>query len=71
VVIMVGDHQPAPFLTGPEAGRDVPITIMAGDQAVLDTVADWGWSSGVRPEPPAPVWPMDTFRDRFLGTFSG
>jgi hypothetical protein len=44
---------------------------MAGDQAVLDTVADWGWSSGVRPEPTAPVWPMDTFRDRFLGTFSG
>ena len=33
--------------------------------------ADWGWSSGIRPEPGAPVWRMDTFRDRFLGTFSG
>ena len=49
VLIMVGDHQPAPFLTGPDAGRDVPITIIAGDQAVLDTIADWGWSSGIRP----------------------
>ena len=71
VVIMVGDHQPAPFLTGPDADRDVPITIISGDQAVLDTIADWGWSSGIRPEPGAPVWRMDTFRDRFLGTFSG
>ena len=31
VVIMLGDHQPAPLLTGPGAGRDVPITIIAGD----------------------------------------
>ena len=71
VLIMVGDHQPAPFLTGPGAGRDVPITIIAGDQAVLDKINDWGWSPGIRPEPTAPVWRMDTFRDRFLSTFQG
>ena len=46
VLIMVGDHQAAPFLTGPDAGRDVPITIIAGDQAVLDRIGDWGWRSG-------------------------
>ena len=70
VVIMVGDHQPAPLLTGPGAGRDVPITIIAGDHLVLDKAADWAWSPGIRPGPTAPVWRMDTFRDRFLATFS-
>ena len=35
VVIMVGDHQPAPVVTGPDAGRDVPITVITGDQTVL------------------------------------
>ena len=71
VLIMVGDHQPAPLLTGPGAGRDVPITIIAGDQAVLDKITDWGWSPGIRPEPTSSVWRMDTFRDRFLSTFQG
>ena len=37
---------------------------------VLDKIADWGWTPGVRPEATAPVWRMDAFRDRFLSTFS-
>ena len=71
VVIVLGDHQPAPLLTGPGADRDVPITIISGDPAVLDTDRRLGLEPGIRPEPSAPVWRMDTFRDRFLGTFSG
>ena len=70
VVILLGDHQPPPMLTRVGAGRDVPVTIVAGDPAVLDTIADWGWTPGVRPEATAPVWRMDAFRDRFISTFS-
>lgn len=70
VMVILGDHQPAPLLTGEDAGRDVPITIITRDRAVLDRIADWNWQEGLRPGPQAPVWPMDTFRDRFLGTFS-
>lgn len=70
VVIMLGDHQPPPMLTRVGAGRDVPVTIVAGDPAVLDRITDWGWTPGVRPEPNAPVWRMDAFRDRFLNSFS-
>ena len=70
VVILLGDHQPPPILTRVGAGRDVPVTIVAGDPAVLDRIADWGWTPGVRPEATAPVWRMDAFRDRFLSTFS-
>jgi len=69
VMIVVGDHQPAPIVTGPDAGRDVPITLITGDPAVLARTDDWGWSSGLRPAADAPVWPMEAFRDRFLTAF--
>ncbi|MBQ1074478.1 sulfatase-like hydrolase/transferase [Micromonospora sp. C31] len=71
VLVFLGDHQPAPVVTGARAGRDVPVTVVARDPAVLDRVAGWGWEEGLRPGPRAPVWPMDAFRDRFLTAFSG
>lgn len=70
VVVFVGDHQAAPLVTGQGAGREVPVTVLAGDPAVLDRIADWGWDVGLRPGPDAPVWPMESFRDRFLAAFS-
>ncbi len=70
VVVVVGDHQPAPLVTGPGAGRDVPVSVLARDPAVLARTADWGWTTGLRPDPGAPTWPMEAFRDRFLGAFS-
>ncbi|MEV4812573.1 sulfatase-like hydrolase/transferase [Micromonospora avicenniae] len=69
VLVFLGDHQPAPVVTGPDASRDVPITIVARDPAVFDRISDWGWQEGLRPGPAAPVWPMDAFRDRFLTAF--
>jgi hypothetical protein len=47
----------------------VPITIVAKDPAVLDRVSSWGWTDGLNPSPKAPVWPMDAFRDKFLGAY--
>ncbi|MGV9810027.1 sulfatase [Micromonospora chersina] len=70
VLVFLGDHQPNATVTGAGAGRDVPITIVAKDPAVLDRVAGWGWQDGLRPGPGSPVWRMDTFRDRFLAAFS-
>lgn len=69
VLVFLGDHQPAPIITGNNASRDVPVTIVAHDPAVLDRVANWGWSDGLRPAATAPVWRMDSFRDRFLTAF--
>lgn len=70
VLVFLGDHQPAPVVTGAHASRDVPITIVAHDPAVLNQISSWGWQDGLRPAPNAPVWTMDTFRDRFLTAFS-
>jgi len=70
VLIVLGDHQPAPIVTGKGATWDVPISIITRDPAVLARVESWEWQSGLAPAPDATVWRMDTFRDRFLRTFS-
>jgi len=69
VVVLLGDHQPATIVSGEDAGHDVPVAIVARDPAVLDRISGWGWNAGVRPEPDAPVWRMDLFRDRFLAAY--
>jgi hypothetical protein len=69
VLILLGDHQAAPVIIGPDAGRDVPISIITRDRGVLDRIGGWGWEDGLRPGPQAPVLPMEDFRDRFLTTF--
>jgi hypothetical protein len=71
VLVVLGDHQPAPIVTGlgPGLSHDVPISVIAHDPAVLDQIAGWNWEDGMRPGPQAPVWPMDAFRDRFLSAF--
>ena len=70
VLVVLGDHQPAPLLAGPGAGRDVPVSIITRDPAVLSRTADWAWPTGLAPPPGAPVWRMDAFRDRFLTAFA-
>jgi hypothetical protein len=69
VLVFLGDHQPAPVVVGPDATRDVPVTIVAKDPKVLDRIAPWGWTDGLKPDPAAPNWRMDTFRDRFLAAY--
>lgn len=69
VLVFLGDHQASPIVSGQDATHDVPITIVAHDPAVFDRIAGWGWTDGLKPGPQAPVWKMDTFRDRFLSAF--
>jgi hypothetical protein len=69
VFVFLGDHQPFSVIAGTGGNRDVPVTIVAKDHTVLDRIASWGWQDGLRPEPHAPVWRMDSFRDRFLTAF--
>jgi hypothetical protein len=69
VLVFLGDHQPAPIITGDNASHDVPVTIVAKDPAVLDRITGWGWTDGLRPAATAPVWKMDAFRDKFLTAF--
>ena len=71
VLVFLGDHQPSPIVTGQNAGRDVPISIVTKDKAVLAKMKSWQWAPGLKPLPSTPAAKMDTFRDHFLSTFSG
>jgi phosphatidylglycerophosphate synthase len=70
VLVVLGDHWPVTTVSGTPAGYEVPISVIANDPDVLSRIDDWGWDDGLRPQPTAPVWPMDEFRDRFLGAYS-
>ncbi|WP_371330038.1 hypothetical protein [Streptomyces sp. TP-A0356] len=69
VLVFLGDHQANAHVSGNHASHDVPCAIVAKDPKVLDKVADWGWSDGLRPAHNAPVWKMSSFRDRFLTAY--
>ncbi|GAA4725319.1 sulfatase [Phytohabitans rumicis] len=69
VLVFLGDHQASPLIVGENASRDVPITIVAHDPAVLDRISSWGWQDGLKPTPQSPVWRMDEFRDNFLTAY--
>jgi hypothetical protein len=70
VLVLLGDHQPHGSVSGPDANHRVPISVVAADPDVLSRIADWNWETGLLPDPTAPVWRMDDFRDRFLTAFS-
>lgn len=68
LIVVLGDHQPAAFVSGDPSGRDVPIHVIgARDQVAL--LEGWDWTPGLIPAQDAPAWPMSAFRDRFLAAF--
>jgi hypothetical protein len=69
VLIVLGDHQPSTMVTGQGQSHDVPVSVIAHDPAVMRSISGWHWQSGMLPGANAPVWPMSSFRDRFLTAF--
>ncbi|MGZ4181665.1 MAG: CDP-alcohol phosphatidyltransferase family protein [Solirubrobacteraceae bacterium] len=69
VLIVLGDHQPLPIVSGHNSNHDVPISIIAHDPKVLKQIGSWGWGPGLQPKRNAPLWPMSAFRNRFLSAF--
>jgi Sulfatase len=69
LLILVGDHQAAPLITGEGAGRDVPIHVISAAPGLLEPFLAWGFSPGMQPEG-ASSRRMDVLRDWFLGAFS-
>ncbi|MBZ9939293.1 sulfatase-like hydrolase/transferase [Mesorhizobium sp. BR1-1-16] len=68
LMVILGDHQPAPFVAGIDS-RDVPVHLIGPLDLVAD-FDDWGWTVGLLPAGNAPVWPMSEFRDRFIRALS-
>ena len=75
LVVVLGDHQPAPLITGPDASRAVPVHVFSGDESVLAPFADLGFVSGILPEAEAAggdaaLPRMEDFRPFLLEAFS-
>ncbi|MFE6407995.1 CDP-alcohol phosphatidyltransferase [Streptomyces sp. NPDC057837] len=69
VLVFLGDHQPIARVSGDRASRDVPVSLVAKDPKVLAKIDGWNWTEGLKPAADAPVWRMDSFRDRFLTAY--
>lgn len=70
VLIAMGDHQPAPLITGEDASRAVPVHVMATDPALLEPFLEWGFAPGAFPAPGTEIRRMDAFRPWFVEAFS-
>jgi hypothetical protein len=70
LLLALGDHQPAPLITGDDAPRTVPVHVVAADSSLLEPFLGWGFRRGVLP--PENVRPrrMSEFRPWFVRTFS-
>ncbi len=51
VMIVLGDHQPLPIVSGQKSNHDVPISIIAHDPNVLKQIGSWGWNAGPAAQP--------------------
>ncbi|HWJ74264.1 MAG TPA: sulfatase-like hydrolase/transferase [Kaistia sp.] len=68
LMVILGDHQPAPFVAGIDS-HDVPVHLI-GPPDIVAAFDDWGWTVGLLPADDAPVWPMSEFRNRFIRALS-
>jgi hypothetical protein len=68
LVIVIGDHEPAPFISG-RASTHVPIHVI-GPPTLLQNIDTWDWSTGLVPDEAIKPWRMDRFRERFVDAFS-
>jgi hypothetical protein len=71
LLIVLGDHQPAPLVTGEGASWEVPVHVLSGDPTVLEPFLDWGFVPGAWPGPGGAALGMDYFRDWFVRAYSG
>lgn len=69
VFILLGDHQPAAIVTGPQASRDVPVHIVSADRALVARLAERGFDSGMLPDARAAGRPMSAMRDLLVEVF--
>jgi len=68
LIVMLGDHEPARFVSGVD-GFDVPLHVI-GPPDLVDRFAPLGWTEGMIPDPDLPSVRMDALRDLLLRSLS-
>ena len=70
LLIALGDHQPAPLITGEGAGWAVPVHVISGDPELVEPFLEWGFTRGAIPSRAHLDRGMDHFRDWFIHAYS-
>lgn len=69
LMVVFGDHQAAPWVTGATSFA-VPVHVITGDAELLQPFLDWGFRPGTFPDPAREPARMAEFRDWFVRAFS-
>ena len=70
VMILIGDHQPATAVSGPDATYEVPVHVVTSRPEVVQALLARGFVRGVTPTRPA-LGPMHGLVPTFFAAFSG
>lgn len=70
LILVLGDHPPAPLVSGDTDSKQVPVHLITRDPELINAIDHWQWQPGLLPDEHAPVWPMDSLRNRFVEAFS-
>lgn len=68
LIVVMGDHEPARFVSGVDT-FDVPVHVI-GPPDLVALFDGPGWTDGMLPAPDSPVTPMDAMRDLLLTRLS-
>ena len=63
LLFVLGDHQSAGIITGPDANPAVPVHVISGDPALLQPFRDRGFAAGAWPATETTEFGMDRFRE--------
>ncbi|ODS51455.1 MAG: sulfatase [Agrobacterium sp. SCN 61-19] len=70
VFVILGDHQPAAIITGPNASRAVPIHVVSADRDLVARFEREGFLTGMLPGTQTREWPMNEMRQVLIDLFS-
>jgi hypothetical protein len=70
VFVILGDHQPAAIITGPNASRAVPIHVVSADRELIARFQNEGFHPGMLPAVQTREWPMNEMRQVLIDLFS-
>ena len=71
ILVLLGDHQPAPLITGDGASWEVPVHVVSGAPEAVEPFKAWGFVDGAWPATDGEALGMDHFRDWFVRAYSG
>lgn len=70
LLIVLGDHQPAPIVTGPGARPTVPIHVISGDERLVRPFFEAGFQPGLMPSEDEAALRMDAIRNLLVHGFA-